>query len=203
VAHTRQHFFLSPAAQLVKLPNIDPRTLAKKPRGIYITLAVRRPDLVKGIVIARPAWLFDPGPSNMRPNAYVGELLVRSDRAAALEEFDRSAMAAEIAKTSPDNLSSLRGFFDRANPSVLAALLTRISADGPQLDEAALRKLSIVALVIGTDRDHVHPYRNAEALAGCIPHATLIKITPKSVSREAYLNEFRAALTTFLDQAGS
>jgi pimeloyl-ACP methyl ester carboxylesterase len=166
--------------------------------AITLMLAVRRPELVKSLVIARPAWRLDSAPPNMMPNALVGELLGSHDPATALDAFERSAVAQELARTSPDNLASLRGFFTRADPQTLAALLTRISKDGPSLTAADLGRLTIPVLVIGTDADHVHPFAHAEALAAMIPQARLVKISAKSDSREAYLRDFRAALDRFL-----
>ena len=43
--------------------------------AISLHLAVKRPDLVRALVIARPAWLTQPAPRNMAPNAEVGHLL--------------------------------------------------------------------------------------------------------------------------------
>jgi pimeloyl-ACP methyl ester carboxylesterase len=166
--------------------------------AITLMLAVRRPELVKSLVIARPAWLLDAAPANMQPNALAGELLSRHDPSTALALFDQSAAAQELARTSPDNLASLRGFFARPNPQIVAALLTRISKDGPSLTNADLGRLTIPVLVIGTDNDHIHPFAHADALAAMIPRATLVKITAKSVSREAYVRDFKAALDGFL-----
>jgi pimeloyl-ACP methyl ester carboxylesterase len=166
--------------------------------AITLMLAVRRPELVESLVIARPAWLLDAAPANMQPNALVGELLGGDDPTAALAAFDRSAVAQELARTAPDNLASLRGFFTRTNPQVLAALLTRVSKDGPRLTAADLGRLTIPVLVIGTDQDHIHPFAHADALAAMIPRATLVKITAKSISRAAYVREFRSALDGFL-----
>lgn len=166
--------------------------------AITLMLAVRRPELVRSLVIARPAWRLDADPPNMQPNALVGELLAGNDPATALALFERSAVAQELARTSPDNLASLRGFFTRADPQTLAALLTRISKDGPGLTAADLGRLTIPVLVIGTDADHVHPFAHAEAIAAMIPRARLAKITAKSVSREAYVRDFRTALDRFL-----
>lgn len=167
--------------------------------AITLMLAVRRPELVGSLVIARPAWLLDPAPANMQPNAFVGELLDIHDPATALAGFDRSAVAQELARTAPDNLASLRSFFTRPNPRVLATLLTRISKDGPRLTAADLGRLTIPVLVIGTDEDHIHPFSHADALAAMIPRAKLVKITAKSASREAYVRDLRTALDGFLE----
>jgi pimeloyl-ACP methyl ester carboxylesterase len=171
--------------------------------AISLMVAVRKPELVKSLVIARPAWLLDAAPPNMQPNAYVGELLSTESPAKALEAFNLSAIAKELEQTAPDNLTSLRGFFTRASPKVLGALLTRISADGPRITVADMRRLRIPVLVIGTDDDYVHPFGHAEALAEMIPRAVLVKITSKSASRESYVREFKAALRSFLERAAA
>jgi pimeloyl-ACP methyl ester carboxylesterase len=170
--------------------------------AITLMLAVQRPELVKALVIARPAWLLDAAPANMEPNASVGELLSTLDPAAARAAFEQSTMAQALERTAPDNLASLRGFFASENPQVLAALLTCISRDGTCLTAADLGRLTIPVLVIGTDEDHIHPFAHAEALTALIPDAKLVKITAKSASREAYVREFRAALDGFLDRNG-
>jgi pimeloyl-ACP methyl ester carboxylesterase len=152
--------------------------------AITLKLAVSRPDLVKGIIIARPAWLFEAAPANMLPNAYVGTLLMESDAVRALAAFNGSAIAKELEITSPDNLASLRRFFNRPNRPVLGALLRSISADGLGLDAQAVGRLAIPTLVLGTENDQVHPFQYAQTLAATIPQATLLKIPSKSVSRE-------------------
>jgi pimeloyl-ACP methyl ester carboxylesterase len=166
--------------------------------AITLMLAVQKPEIVKSLVIARPAWLLGAAPPNMQPNAVVGELLARHDPATALDVFNRSVTALDLERSSPDNLASLRGFFARPHPTVLAALLTRISADGPGLTAADLNRLTIPTLVIGTDDDKVHPFSHAEALAAMIPGATLLRIASKSASRLDYVREFRAILDGFL-----
>ncbi len=45
--------------------------------AIASRLAVYRPDLVRGLILARPAWATAAAPANMRPNLEVGELLAR------------------------------------------------------------------------------------------------------------------------------
>jgi pimeloyl-ACP methyl ester carboxylesterase len=169
---------------------------------ITLMLAVRRPELVRSLVLARPAWLLDPAPPNLRPNITVGNLLCRHEPKAALDLFNQSDDAKALEHSSPDNLASMRGFFARPNPRVFAALLTRISADGPGLEASDLHRLTIPVLVIGTDQDHIHPFSLADNLAGMIPGATLAKITPKGASRESYVRDFKTSVGAFLRLAG-
>ena len=85
--------------------------------AISLRIAIRVPHFIRALVIARPAWLIERGPENMRPNALAGELLERLPPAEALREFEGSDTAAELKRLGPDNLSSMRDS-SRASPSV-------------------------------------------------------------------------------------
>lgn len=166
--------------------------------AIASRIAVTRPDLVRALVLARPAWVAEAAPQNMRPNAEVGDLLARLAPEEALAEFTAGATHARLARDAPDNLNSLLGFFRREPVDVTARLLRAISSDGPGITEAQLGALTVPTLVIATANDAIHPLAHAERLAGLIPGAQLSEITPKGVSKAAYLSGFHAALRAFL-----
>jgi pimeloyl-ACP methyl ester carboxylesterase len=168
--------------------------------SLVLRLAVKRPDLVRALVLARPAWLTEPAPPNLEPNIAVGELLAAYPPAEARARFDASPLAQRLAAEAPDNLASMRGFFAREPAAVTSALLTRISRDGPGVTTAELARLSLPVLVIGTAQDVMHPLPLAKALAAAIPGARLVEITAKSADRAAYVHEFRAALADFLTE---
>lgn len=168
--------------------------------AIAMRLACTRPELIKGLVIARPAWTFAAGPHNMMPNLEVGRLLARPPKAGELEDFLASPTAKKLAVEAPDNLASLTGFFRRAPRDVTAQLLTRISRDGPGVTEAQLRALDLPTLVIGHEEDVVHPMAYARALAAVIPGARLVEIPPKARGLAAYQDAFRLALARFIKE---
>lgn len=168
--------------------------------ALALRIAVTRPELVRALVLARPAWLTEPRPANLEPNGTVGELLTAYPPAAALVRFEASPLARRLAIEAPDNLASLRGFFAREPVAVTAELLTRISRDGPGITPADLARLSLPALVIGTARDAIHPLPLAKALAAAIPATRFVEITPKATDRAAYVRDFRATLAGFLEE---
>lgn len=169
--------------------------------AIATRLAVKRPDLVSALILARPAWVTEAGPENMAPNAEVGRLLAEhDDPAEARAAFLASPTATRLREDAPDNLASLTGFFTREPRHVTAALLTRIAADGPGVTREALASLDLPTLVIGTEADMIHPMSHARDLAGLIPNARLVEIPPKSRDREAYRTAFAAALRSFLKE---
>lgn len=167
--------------------------------AIALRLAILHPTLVRGLVLARPAWIAENAPLNMQPNAIVGELLRRYPPEEARARFEAAELAAQLAAEAPDNLTSLRSFFTREPIATTAELLCRISADGPGVTRAQIAAIRIPTLVIGNTQDYVHPLGMARELAALIPNATFVEITSKSVDRDRHLQEFRITLAGFLD----
>jgi pimeloyl-ACP methyl ester carboxylesterase len=166
--------------------------------AIASRIAVKRPDLVRALVLARPAWVTAADPANMQPNAEVGALLARLPPDEARAAFEASETCAMLAREAPDNLASMRAAFSRLPIAVTAKLLTRISADGPGISEAELGALKVPTLVVATAQDVVHPLGHADRLVSLIPGARLTRITPKGADKSAYIAEFHAALGAFL-----
>ncbi len=168
--------------------------------AIASRLAVTRPDLVRALILVRPAWATQSAPPNMAPNAEVGALLAQRSAEDARAMFAQGATAKRLAAEAPDNLASLMGFFARAPQTDTARLLTAISADGPGISDADLRALSVPTLICGTTEDAVHPLSHAQDLAGLIPGARLVLLPPKGRDKPAHLAALGAAMTTFIKE---
>ena len=166
--------------------------------AIALHLAVRHPERVQGLILARPAWLWDSAPENMRPYAEVADHLRNPDIAAGRAAFERSPTARRLAKEAPDNLASRLGFFEVEDRASLAPLLKAIARGGPDVTEAEVRRISVPTLVLGTGLDLVHPLDFARRLAERISGAQFVEMTPKASDRPRYAQEFRAALAQFL-----
>jgi pimeloyl-ACP methyl ester carboxylesterase len=163
--------------------------------AIALHLAVHHPERVSALILARPAWLFDPAPATMAPFREVARLLTTPDGLAA---FDATETAAMLARQAPGNLASLRGFFTRPNPQDTAALLGRVAVDGPGVTRAQVAALTLPTLVIGQRIDQVHPLAYAETLAATIPGAALVAVTPRATDADRHVGEVRQALRRFL-----
>lgn len=166
--------------------------------AIALHLACYYPDRVVALILARPAWVFAPAPANLRAYAEVGRLLRQAGPAEGRRRFDSSETAAELARTAPATLATLRGFFERPNPGDLGRLLERIAADGPGVSGTQATALRLPTLVIGHGIDHAHPWEHATVLAGTIPHAKLAEIPPKATDPEGHRAAFRTAVRDFL-----
>ena len=192
--------FADDVAALIEQKGIAPVVIGGISMGAVIAmrLAVTRPQLIRGLIIARPAWVFDAAPENMQPNAEVGDLLQRFALEDARTQFENGETYKRLQVDAPDNLASLRGFFSREPITVTSALLTRISADGPGVSPAQLQAIKVATLVIGHKMDHVHPLAMAQEIASYIPGSRLVEITPKAVDKARYVSEFKTALYDFL-----
>ncbi|MEP3278876.1 MAG: alpha/beta hydrolase [Stappiaceae bacterium] len=166
--------------------------------AIALRLAVIHPERVSHLVLARPAWTTESAPENMAPNAEVGRLLSLRDPQSACNAFVETATAKKLRRDAPENLNSLLRFFDRPAPSETAALLTRISSDGPGVSEIQIASLSLPVLILGTADDAIHPMSHAQFLASAIPGAHMKQITSKTADPEAHRAEFQAELSAFL-----
>jgi pimeloyl-ACP methyl ester carboxylesterase len=192
--------FTSDLAALIESCGLAPLVVGGISMGaaIALRLAVQRPELVCGLVLARPAWVVSAAPSNMKPNVEIGQLLNTYGSDEARRLFLAGETARLLAEDAPDNLASLTALFSRTPHALTAALLQAIASDGPGVSEVEARRIAAPSLIIGTKQDVIHPFVHAETLASLIPHSRLIEITPKSKDRPQYVQDFRAALADFL-----
>jgi pimeloyl-ACP methyl ester carboxylesterase len=171
--------------------------------AIALRLAVNCPDRVSGLILARPAWISEAAPENMRIYRDVAELLAQYGAEAGLARLEATERYRFLLRESPDNAASMRSFFAR-EPVSTVALLSRIPAQGPGVTREQMARLAVPALVIANEGDHVHSIAMATEVAELIPGAALEIIPSKSSSRDAYVEAFRAALDGFLsDRAAS
>ncbi|WP_454854992.1 alpha/beta fold hydrolase [Rhizobium binxianense] len=170
--------------------------------AIALRVAALAPEAVTRLILARPAWVSEPAPATLTPYVEVADLLREFGPELGAEKFAASKALADVEAVSPDNAQSLRWFFDRPRSDSTVALLSRIPLDGPGVSPAAIRSLDIPTLVIGNDRDYVHPLATARALSELIREARFREITGKSTSKERYVAEFRDAISTFLGTLG-
>ena len=168
--------------------------------AIALRLAVLRPDLLRALILVRPAWDGQAAPPNMAPNAEAGALLARLDPDAARAAFAAGDAARRLAVEAPDNLASLMGFFDRQPQAVTARLLSTISADGPGVTAAEVAALRLPVLVCGTPEDAVHPLALAQRLAGRIPQSSFVVLPPKGRDRPAHIAALHRAIRQFLKE---
>lgn len=167
--------------------------------AITTQLAVKHPERVASLCVARPAWFDADAPENMAIFGVAAAFM----KAGGRDAFSESAPFLALKAQSPDNAASLLGQFDAPDIAARSALLASIAKDGPGLCIADYGSIAQPTLVLGHGQDAVHPLSMARDVAAAVPHGALVEITPKSTDKSVYLVDFGSALSTFLnDQAG-
>ena len=162
--------------------------------AIALRIAIRHPERVRALILARPAWLWSAAPENMKPFVEVAAYLQKR----TVEDFEASTTAQRLAREAPDNLLSLKKFFSVKDRSAAASLLETIAADGPDVSDAEVRSIAVPTLVIGHRIDAVHPIEFAQTLADRITGSQFVEITPKAADKPKHVADFRKVMEQFL-----
>jgi pimeloyl-ACP methyl ester carboxylesterase len=177
--------------------------------GVALNVAVRYPERVAGLVLSRPAWLDGLMPlENVARYAAIAGLLRAVDGAGdrehalrcAVAEFEASPDYQDLLASSPDTAQSLRGQLTNERAVAAVARLVRLPADRPLADLRAAAAIRVPVLVLAHRQDPIHRFAFGEALAGAIPGARLVELTPKSIARERHAAEVQGCLEAFLSR---
>ncbi len=166
--------------------------------AIAMRVAVRNSQRVTALILARPAWLWEPAPENMTVFTELAYHLTKGDQGS----FDATETAKRLGTEAPDNLASLRKFFARRDLATTAKLLAAIAADGPGITEEEFCEIRVPVLILGNRLDWVHPLAHAQMLAQAIPHAKMLEVFPKASDEQRHTREMKSAIRNFLIQEG-
>lgn len=166
--------------------------------GIALNFATRYPDRVLALILSRPAWLDAPSCDNVRMFPEMAELIRSHGAKAAQAIFAAMPTFARVRDQSSDSASAVMGMFEAPECEETVDRFERIPNDCPSRDRAAWRSITAPTLVLGNERDPIHPFPIAEGLAAEIPGAELQILTPKCVSIPAHNANFAHHLDTFL-----
>ena len=168
--------------------------------GIAAAMALSFPEAVGGLILVRPAWLDRRMPENLKEHVLIGKLLEKHSVEEARRLFAESKEYRHLQETAPACASSLMGQFDAPEAKQCASRLTRIPDSTPFANLADLATLRCKTLVLGTDRDPVHPLDMARQYAEAIPASLFATVCSKSEDKDRHLSECAAAITEFVEE---
>jgi pimeloyl-ACP methyl ester carboxylesterase len=167
--------------------------------GISLNFALKYPGIVSSLILVRPAWV--DAPMEARELYFAVASAIRQHGAArGRDAFLASEVYRQASAQFPDTAKSLLGQFDSARAEDGVARLERMPSDAPDHDRNRWSALKIPVLVLAHEDDPVHPLACGLAIAGAIPGARFVEITPKSVDRERHEAEIRKEIATFLER---
>jgi pimeloyl-ACP methyl ester carboxylesterase len=165
--------------------------------AVAVNVSLRFPHRVLGLVLSRPAWVERPIPGNVHLYSMIARLIREVGVTEGLEQFRKSLEYLAMNRESPDCARSLIGQFQEPRAAECVARLERLAGDSP-CGASDYRRLQVPTLILGNERDPIHPLACAETLARLIPGAELRGITPKSVSLDNHAADVQKAVDDFL-----
>ncbi len=151
---------------------------------------------VRRMVLIRPAWGWTPHPDNLAVYPRIADLLESLGPVEALGEFTSGPDYAAIAAVSAAAARALHGQFTAPGAAGRAERLRALPASAPACPAAT----DLPILVIGSDRDPVHPLPLAAQIAREFG-AELRRVPPRYDEPAAHQADVRAALKEFLSRS--
>ncbi len=167
--------------------------------GVAAQFALRWPRRVRALVLVRPAWLDQPLPENLAMLPRVAELLEQSGSEAGLAELKKLPEFHALQRQSPPAADSLCEQFGKPNALQRRARLRKIPNDRPITSWKPIERLDLPALVVGSERDWIHPLAMAVAWTKHLMHGRMVKIPPKTENLEEHVRAFRSHLVPYLE----
>ena len=171
--------------------------------AVALRLALDHPRRVKGLALVRPAWTHEPLTENLVPNIEVAGLLRSMPPADALAAFRSSRTYGQIRGVSRHAAESLCSQFLRPRAVERSVRLFQMPRCTPYTDPDQLATVQQPTVVIGCDRDPLHPIEIARTWARLIPTASLESVSSSADDISRHRREVRAVVDALLDRVDS
>jgi pimeloyl-ACP methyl ester carboxylesterase len=168
--------------------------------GASLNLALRYPERIRALILARPAWLDCPmEPWKQEIFEAIAELLETENQTEAASLLAARRDFQSLAAEYPGTAGSLRGQLTRPQAKESTAVLRGFPHTAPSFDASAWSQIAVPTVVIAHGDDPFHPYDVGEQYAQVIPVASLITIPSKERHPDTFAAGFQAAVQEFLD----
>jgi pimeloyl-ACP methyl ester carboxylesterase len=162
--------------------------------ALALRLATSRRMGVRGAALIRPAFDDTPNPDNLAVLPVIADLLRSDDPASARDRLLASPEYRAIAAVTASGAKSAADQLDKPQARERAIRLSAVPKNVSWDDDDELRRLDIPTVVVGADRDVMHPLALAQRTAALIPSARLVEVVPRDIDPVAYDREIREAV---------
>jgi len=165
--------------------------------GIALNIALRYPELVKGLVLVRPAWLDKGEPENLsillEAARYIGNTEGR-------RKFTEKKEFLEIKKILPLAAQSILGVFAGTQQAEIPLVLSELVKDKPLANLDELTKLNVPCLIIGNEDDPLHPFSMAQVFHHKIQGSQLEKVVSRYIDNRSHRKQVRDLVSSFIEK---
>lgn len=169
--------------------------------GISLNFTLRHPEKVEKLILHRPAWLNKPLPEYLKMVYEMACLIEKEGIENARKLIVKTPLFQKMKYIAPEAVEVLWEQWQHPLAGDFYPLIKHVPASVPFQDFEDLKRITCPTLVLGTDKDPIHPTQFAEVLAREIPNATYEKTAPRYVLPDEHTREVRAKIQTFLGQS--
>jgi pimeloyl-ACP methyl ester carboxylesterase len=166
--------------------------------GIAVSAALLAPERVSALILVRPAWGEEMPVPNLAALEEVGRLLADGALPEVREHYLRSERFERLSAQSPSAARAVLEQFGKPDAVARRVRLTSMPRSRPFGSYADLAAIRVPTLVIGTDRDFLHPLRLAREWFMAIPNARFRIVPARDADETLYEAAIRSAITEFL-----
>jgi pimeloyl-ACP methyl ester carboxylesterase len=167
---------------------------------VALHIASRAPELVRALVLIRPAFAGGVVSNNMLPIYRLVKEHLQRDGVAGVSAFVRTPEYRSIARLSEQTAASLARQFERPGAVERAEVLTAVPSS-PALPLAEVQLIDHPAIVLVSPEDPAHPMTCGRLLADSLPNAGRLVILPKKAAVPGpHEEQMRATVASFLRQ---
>ena len=163
--------------------------------GISLHIALQNPELVKGLVLVRPAWLNQVRPENLLILLEAGKRILSPN---GKMEFEALAEFQAMKASLPLAARSVLGQFNRDQLEYGPQVLEYMVNDRPFEDLAQLTTIKQPCLIIGNEDDPLHPFEMAKTIGQHIPNAQVEKVVSRYVDNRAHREQVNQLVADWL-----
>lgn len=172
--------------------------------AVAARFAVEHGEMVKALVLIRPAWNHFPMEVEVREKYhFIAELVEKyEDMESAVLEYKRWDKFRLLKKDAPDTAKSLLGHFKEKNIKRTYQKLKMLPEQSPFHNPGELKKIQCPALILASHNDPIHKYQYGTYYRDYIPNARLSDIVSKNEDRQMYYKQIQEYIEKFLKQVG-
>ncbi|CTQ53447.1 Lipase 3 precursor [Roseibium album] len=169
--------------------------------GIALNLALCEPALVRALVLVRPAWLDRPGRPHLSILEQIGDWLTSYGAEKTGLLLNSHDLFRSISAENPNCAASIKGAISRPQAVEAAAVLNDLVADQPFKRIEYLRRLTMPALVVGSNADPLHPSLIAREIQGALAQAEYFHAPPRYLVPSDHRKAVVEKISQFLGDA--
>lgn len=162
--------------------------------ALALRLAISRALDVRGMALVRPAFDDTSSPDNLAVLPVTASLLRSVNPEAARASLLASPEYRAIAAVTTSGASSALDQLEKPMARERAVRLAEVPKNVAWREDGEVRGVDMPALVIGVDRDVMHPLALARRTAELLPEGRFVEATPRDVDPKRYDREIRAAV---------